>query len=606
MRWVRGNQNVCGEAMSFESNVAAVRQLMDSNQLEPFVRHIRFPFYRNLEPDSRIDFLFPFTAIVGMNGTNKSSILRAIQSTPGQSSLGLYWFSTSTDSISDRGDDKPCFIYGYHHTGAKKVVEVLKTRVQKVGDPDYWEPSRRQRRYQMERFDKTATQNRAATRWDAIAKPVVYIDFRQTLSAFDRRFFYGPEGSYQERKEKIRRRSPMLQQALTGHLQSHVWHRKERIHENRLLTTAEVKAASFILGRPYSEIRWIRHTFFDLPGATCRLKTPDLAYTEAFAGSGEFAVVRLVSDILLAKPKSLILLDEPEVSLHPGAQDRLVQFLFEQIKLKKHQVVVSTHSPGIIRHLPPEAIKVMMVDPATGQNTIPAQSTPANEAFFHIGEPQGGKLLIVVEDVLALHIVQRALSIDEAFANQFAVRHFPGGAETVWGYYVPVFGAEDRSDVTIMLDGDKRPQSGLPDPSAFSDDDLNKLRAKLDEAAGTSIRINVDGGASGGNQAQMNAMLRATAKWALKHLHFMKFETAEQFVWQEMVKVGNEPPIANQDYKKGFEELTRQDMGLKSFQPLDSSDILQTQRRRLATIATDHPVFKQIETVARAALETKK
>src|SRR4051794_20843070 len=110
--------------MTFASDKAAVRQLMAANKLEPFVRHIRFPYFRNLEQNSRIDFLFPFTAIVGMNGTNKSSVLRAIQSTPGQNSLGLYWFPTSTDEINDRGNDKPCFVYGYVHQGAQKTVEV--------------------------------------------------------------------------------------------------------------------------------------------------------------------------------------------------------------------------------------------------------------------------------------------------------------------------------------------------------------------------------------------------------------------------------------------------------------------------------------------------
>jgi hypothetical protein len=55
-----------------------------------------------------------------------------------------------------------------------------------------------------------------------------------------------------------------------------------------------------------------------LGGATCVLHTANLHHTEAFAGRGEFAVVRLVIDILGAKATSLILLDEPEVSLHLG------------------------------------------------------------------------------------------------------------------------------------------------------------------------------------------------------------------------------------------------------------------------------------------------
>jgi hypothetical protein len=178
--------------MTFVSDKEVVRQLMMANKLEPFVRHIRFPYFRNLEQNSRIDFLYPFTAIVGPNGTNKSSVLRAIQSTPGQNSLGLYWFSTSTDEIRDRGNDKPCFVYGYVHKGAKKVVEVLKTRVNIQGNPDYWEPSRPIRRYEMEAFDPSAAPgNKSKTRWDTIDKPVVYIDFRQTLSAYDRSFYYG-------------------------------------------------------------------------------------------------------------------------------------------------------------------------------------------------------------------------------------------------------------------------------------------------------------------------------------------------------------------------------------------------------------------------------
>lgn len=369
--------------MTFSSDREAVRQLMDANKLEPFVRHIRFPYFRNLEQNSRIDFLFPFTAIVGINGTNKSSVLRAIQSTPGQNSLGLYWFSTSTDEISDRGNDKPCFVYGYVHKGAQKVVEVLKTRVNLQSNPDYWEPSRPIRRYDMEAFDPSAAPgNKGKTRWDAIDKPVVYIDFRQTLSAYDRSFYYGAGAGFQERKDFIRRRSPLLQRAISCDLKSYNWHGTERVQENRSLSPDEVAAVSKILGRKYSEIRWLRHTFFNVAGATCVLKTSSLNYTEAFAGSGEFAVVRLVIDILGAKPTSLILLDEPEVSLHPGAQDRLVEFLFEQIKKRKHQVVVSTHSPSIIRHLPPEAIKVMMVDDKTGKNIIPKSAGCRQRGFF--------------------------------------------------------------------------------------------------------------------------------------------------------------------------------------------------------------------------------
>ncbi|QAU49095.1 ATP-dependent nuclease [Bradyrhizobium guangzhouense] len=590
--------------MTFESDREAVRQLMLTNKLEPFVRHIRFPYFRNLEQNTRIDFLFPFTAIVGMNGTNKSSVLRAIQSTPGQSSLGLYWFSTSTDEISDRGNDKPCFVYGYLHPGVQKIVEVLKTRVNIQNNPDYWEPSRPIRRYDMEPFDPAAAPgNKGKTRWDTIDKPVVYIDFRQTLSAYDRSFYYGAGSNFQDRKEFIRRRSPLLKRAISYNLTTYSWHGSERIQENRSLSPAEVAAVSKILGRTYTEIRWLRHTFFNVAGATCVLKTSALNYTEAFAGSGEFAVVRLVIDILGAKPTSLILLDEPEVSLHPGAQERLVEFVFEQIKKHKHQVVVSTHSPAIIRHLPPEAIKVILVDHKTGKNIIPSQKAAANEAFFHIGEPIAGRIQIVVEDILAEHLVHRALSFDEAFASQFQTRFFPGGAETIWGHYVPVFSAEGRKDVVVLLDGDKSPVKPLPPANTVSAHDFPQLHKQLREVAGTTIKINVDGGDSGGNQTQIENAVRTIVDWSRNCVQYLPVSSPEEFIWTNMQKTGIEPQVINNDFKKAFDDLTRQDLALAHFQPLDGNDILSTQRRRLATIPTSHPVFEAIRELARKAVE---
>lgn len=83
-----------------------------------------------------------------------------------------------------------------------------------------------------------------------------------------------------------------------------------------------------------------------------------MGYSEANAGSGEIAVVQLVRRIEKARDYSLVLLDEPEVSLHPGAQENLKEYLLEAIKTKKLQVVISTHSPTLIKGLPSSAIKL--------------------------------------------------------------------------------------------------------------------------------------------------------------------------------------------------------------------------------------------------------
>ncbi|MBK6463529.1 MAG: ATP-binding protein [Myxococcales bacterium] len=57
------------------------------------------------------------------------------------------------------------------------------------------------------------------------------------------------------------------------------------------------------------------------------------------------AVVSLVVQVRAQKKETLILLDEPEVSLHPAAQKRLLHFLLEECRKQHHQVVFTTHSP---------------------------------------------------------------------------------------------------------------------------------------------------------------------------------------------------------------------------------------------------------------------
>lgn len=589
-----------------ESDRIKLKAMLAARKFDPYIEHIRFPHYKNLAPDLRIDFSFPITALVGANGTNKSSILRAIQGSPEGENLGVYWFSTSTDPIAETGA-RNAFIYGYHHKAADQTVEVLKTRVKKDADPDYWEPSRAISSYSMAKFERPVDGNKNKTRWDTITKPVVYLDFRQTLSAFDRCFFYGTSDgvSYRERKEFLRKRSPRLQSAINSNATS-VSYYSERISGgvNRLLNDEERKAVSAILGREYVEIRWIRHTFFNVSGATAVLKTSGMQYTEAFAGSGEFAVVRLVVELVGAWPGSLILLDEPEVSLHPGAQERLMAFLFAKVKALRHQAVIATHSPAIIRWLPPEAIKVLVVDPTTNKVTLPSQSTPAEQAFFYIGEPIPGKTTVIVEDELAKHVVLKAIRRGgEAFASRFDVKHYPGGAQTLWSGYLPAYSAEARSDILVLFDGDRKPASDLPDPASVPEAESEKLKETLDQAAGVKIKFGVDGNASGPNKAQADAAVRALVAWARRYVDYLPGRIPEAFVWDNMTKTSETKEFdAIPDPKKRFDDLARKEIGLASYESPSSQDILATQLRRLKSVPDDHSeLVKLYDRLAKAA-----
>lgn len=588
--------------MSYLSEQDKLQGLLKAGKLEPFISHIRFPNFKNLAQNTKIEFSHPVSALVGANGTNKSSVLRALYGAPGYNNLGNLWFSTSIDPIEESPEGPSCFIYGYKNPEAGKIVEVIKTRIRKEDDPDYWEPSRPILSYGMERPPKIpegepTPKGRSKTRWNTIEKNVVYLDFRAALSAYDKFFYHGElrgkPNTEKNRKDFVRTRSPHLKKALEEKRSSYFYRKKERISagENRQLNTDETEAISTILGKEYTAIQIVRHSFFNCDAYTCLMQTAGLRYTEAFAGSGEFAIARTVIGVMNAPERSLILLDEPEVSLHPGAQDRLMTFLCEQVKAHKHQIVISTHSPVIVRRLPPRAIKVFVMDSSSGRVVLPRQDSLPEEAFFHLGDPAIGKIIVIVEDALAVAIVKRALCLaGEAAVSLFDVRCFPGGSQTLWGHYLPIFAAEERSDVLVLFDADRRPATALLDPTNIPEAEEAKVRAEILRVAGVDIAFHVDGGTKGKNVQQEDEMRRGFLAWARKYVDYLPGKgIPETFVWQRMASDDMSMKIKGKDTKAKFEQLARAELGLASFEPISSSDILQTQRRRLASIPDADP-----------------
>lgn len=588
--------------MTSSKNKEILLKLLEGKKLEPYVRHIRFPQYKNLIADTRIDFTYPITALVGANGTNKSSILRAVWGAPGFNNLGNFWFSTSTDPIKETGGRPSCFVYGTWDPNSKQVVEVLKTRVSNEENADYWEPSRPLAIYGMKKMPPLADgepipDGRSKTRWKTIEKNVVYLDFRASLSAFDKFFYHGEltskANTEKNKKDFIRTRAPHLKRALDTGITSLEYRKSQRLHGgvNRLLNPGELATVCEILGREYSEIKIIRHSFFNCDAYSCFMTTAGLNYTEAFAGSGEFAIVRIVTSIMEAPDQSLILLDEPEVSLHPGAQDRLLDFLTASVKNHKHQIVISTHSPAIVRKLPPEAIKVLIREPVSGKVLLLRQASLPDEAFFHLGEPMPGKIIVVVEDALAQAIVKRALSNEgEAIAEKFDVQYFPGGSQTLWAHYLPIFAAEERDDVLVLFDGDQRPVVNFKDPATIAAADEATVKAEILRVTKVDIQFHLDGGRGGAKLAQLEEIRRRFVSWALQNVDYLPgSEIPEEFVWQKMQKTDQVAAILGVDAKKRFEILTRIELGTPAFEAVTSGEIFATQRRCLATIPVEHP-----------------
>ena len=126
--------------MGLKEDITIIKQMKANDIFKKYIEHIRYPKFRNLEPNTRINFDFPLTFLVGKNGGGKSSTLQSLYGCPLNKSLGSYWFSTALDPIKDLKKNRNCFIYGYKINGITK--EVLKQRAPRKSNLDYWEPSK--------------------------------------------------------------------------------------------------------------------------------------------------------------------------------------------------------------------------------------------------------------------------------------------------------------------------------------------------------------------------------------------------------------------------------------------------------------------------------
>ena len=85
------------------------------NAFRNFIEYIQFPYFRNLEKDTRITFDFPLTVFVGQNGSGKSSTLHALYGAPKRNTPFEFWFSTAVDPIVEvsEGGYRHSFFYVY-------------------------------------------------------------------------------------------------------------------------------------------------------------------------------------------------------------------------------------------------------------------------------------------------------------------------------------------------------------------------------------------------------------------------------------------------------------------------------------------------------------
>ena len=482
-----------------DKKIEEIRKMKENGVFKNYIEFMTFPYYKNLVPGTRIDFEFPITILVGKNGSGKSSTLHALYGAPYWKSCSEFWFSTEVDPIEETGGQgRNRFFYGYKENKNSEIKEVMKTRMRRGSktkeiDPDYWETSKPIKKDGMI----------AKKRNDPVKKNVVYLDFRAEVSAFDK-IFYFAKGDIVEKKELLRQRSKYLNRLFNGEPMKF-----PGVQDDKMGTICELDnhlngIISNILGKEYISIKVAEHSLFKNSGTSIYVKTKQSSrYSEANAGSGEVAVIQLVKRIEEAEDNSLILLDEPEVSIHPGAQEKLKWYLLDVTKRKKLQIIISSHSPILLRGMPPQAIKLYVTN-AQGRFEV-KKDVDYQEAFYDLADCVSDKKIIFCEDFAAKELVDNVLK--QMHKKQYIdVRYTPGGEKTLLTRYLPTLITHDlfKEKVFLILDGDMQTDYVFEEQklTVQQEKDVSFMKECVKKAYGVEIPAYIDGGSGGKREDQ--------------------------------------------------------------------------------------------------------
>lgn len=345
----------------------------------------------------RIDFDFPIVAIIGENGTGKSTVLQAAASLyrPPDGSKGYFasdfFPSTAWESVTQVSISGSC------REGNNSTARSVRRPTSKwLGNPQ-----RRVRRVQF--LDLRRTQPLAArVGYARIAKPMAT---ESAAIPFD----------------------------------------------NNTLGRA-----STILGKDYESGRHAATTL-DPNRSVPVLSSAGVQYSGFHQGAGENAIADLLA--LDFPDYSLVLVDELETSLHPRAQRRLIRDFATLARHKRLQIILTTHSPYVLQELPEQA-RIYVSNTGPGQRAVMRGISP-DYAMTFMDEADHPELDVYVEDDAAEILVQEALVAKRPDLWQRIQFIRYGAANVGRSLGGMDAGGRFPRPSIVLIDGDQEPAAGV-------------------------------------------------------------------------------------------------------------------------------------------------
>lgn len=418
---------------SLEKQISDVGIMFDKGIIKNRLSQIKIHSFRKFAEESELNFTFPLTVIVGKNGSGKTTVMKAIKLLSKKQIPQDEFFETVID---DGGFQNADILY----TLDGQILHYKRLRQNEWGKEGEIP----------EKFD------------------ITYIQTKTMVGAIDKSFLYDNIGKNTARIQKVEyviKQSRKLKQNPRSNSE-----RKQR----HFLSSNAIEIVNYILQGNVKSIEVVRHKYYSGTWGTSVIFNDGNQYSEYNAGSGEFVIASMVDQIQGMPSKSVLLLDEPEVSLHPGAQKRLICYILEVIKKKKLQVIITTHSTTIVEKLPKTAIKCFRK--IENDIIIIEEQVLFQNAFLELESDIIDKKHIIVEDDLAKRIIEHILEA-EGLSRLLQVEFYPGGASNIKKYTVLTYSKTRVNNRYIIFDGDQK-KDAVPDLSRIPEADKTEKHLK--------------------------------------------------------------------------------------------------------------------------------
>lgn len=522
---------------NIEELIKDVNIMFNKGIIKNRLSQLKIHSFRKFAKESELNFTFPLTVIVGKNGSGKTTVMKAIKLLSGKQIPQDEFFETVIDDGGFQNADISYMLDG-------QILHYKRMRQNEWG--------------------------KEGTIPDELG--VTYIQTKTMVGAIDKSFLYDDIGKNTSRIQKVEyviKQSRKLKQNPKSNSE-----RKQR----HFLSNNAVDIVNYILQGNIKSIEVIRHKYYSGTWGTSVIFNDGNQYSEYNAGSGEFVIASMVDRIEQIPSGSVLLLDEPEVSLHPGAQKRLICYILETIKKKKLQVIITTHSINIVERLPKEAIKCFRK--IENDVVVIEEGVFFQNAFLELESDVFNKKHIIVEDDMAKNIIEKILQKEE-LDKLLQVEFYPGGASNIKQYTILTYSKTKVDNRYIVFDGDQR-KDEIPDFSKMPEIEKTEkyLKDIFKNAIGISadkISWGIDANKKSGryNTRQKKELILLYLEYFKRHVYFLPHLIPEDIIYNEArlkMILGEDgfPDVSHeQDSKKKLKKIADemgQDIGAIEYQ----------------------------------------